>query len=90
MFLHDEIQLIPDELSLILGTKIEYNVFTGFEFQPSVRTAWNPIRITRFGRHSPGRFDYRTFRKRILRLIESSFLRRVSWYWKSDINSRSQ
>ncbi|MDH3256070.1 MAG: TonB-dependent receptor [Nitrospinota bacterium] len=42
LFLHDEIELIPDELSLILGTKIEYNVFTGFEFQPSVRTAWNP------------------------------------------------
>ena len=42
MFLHDEIQLIPKELSLILGIKGEYNVFTGFEFQPSVRTAWNP------------------------------------------------
>ncbi len=42
LFLHDEIQLIPEKLSLILGTKIEYNVFTGFEFQPSVRTAWNP------------------------------------------------
>ncbi len=42
LFLHDEIQLIPDELSLILGIKIENNSFTGFEFQPSVRTAWNP------------------------------------------------
>ena len=42
LFLHDEIQLIPDELSLILGVKAEYNVFTGMEFQPSVRTAWNP------------------------------------------------
>ena len=42
LFLHDEIQLIPKELSLILGTKIEHNVFTGFEFQPSIRTAWNP------------------------------------------------
>jgi iron complex outermembrane receptor protein len=42
LFLHDEIQLIPDELSLILGIKAEYNVFTGMEFQPSVRTAWNP------------------------------------------------
>jgi iron complex outermembrane receptor protein len=41
LFLHDEIQLMP-ELSLILGTKVEYNVFTGFEFQPNVRTAWNP------------------------------------------------
>jgi len=42
LFLHDEIQLIPEKLSLILGIKSEYNVFTGFEFQPSVRTAWNP------------------------------------------------
>lgn len=42
LFLHDEIQLIPEELSLILGIKSEYNVFTGFEFQPSVRMAWNP------------------------------------------------
>ena len=42
LFLHDEIELIPEELSLILGIKSEYNVFTGLEFQPSVRTAWNP------------------------------------------------
>jgi iron complex outermembrane receptor protein len=42
LFLHDEIQLIPKKLSLILGIKIEYNSFTDFEFQPSVRTAWNP------------------------------------------------
>ena len=42
LFLHDEIQLIPEELSLILGVKAEYNDFTDFEFQPSVRMAWNP------------------------------------------------
>ena len=42
LFLHDEIELIPEELNLILGIKSEYNVFTGLEFQPSVRTAWNP------------------------------------------------
>jgi len=42
LFLHDEIQLIPKKLSLILGIKIEYNSFTDFEYQPSVRTAWNP------------------------------------------------
>jgi len=34
--------LIPNTWSLILGSKVEYNVFTGVEFQPSVRTAWNP------------------------------------------------
>jgi len=42
MFLHDEIELIPEQLSLILGTKFEYNIFSGLEIQPSVRTAWNP------------------------------------------------
>jgi iron complex outermembrane receptor protein len=42
LFLHDEISLIPKKLSLILGLKTEYNSFTDFEFQPSVRTAWNP------------------------------------------------
>ena len=42
LFLHDEIQLIPDELSLILGSKFEHNVFSGLEIQPSVRMAWNP------------------------------------------------
>ncbi len=42
LFLHDEIELIPEQLSLILGTKFEYNVFSGLEIQPSVRTAWNP------------------------------------------------
>ena len=42
LFLHDEIKLIPDELSLILGSKFEYNVFSGLEIQPNVRVAWNP------------------------------------------------
>jgi iron complex outermembrane receptor protein len=42
LFLHDEIQLIPEELSLILGSKFEYNVFTGLEIQPNARVAWNP------------------------------------------------
>ena len=42
LFLHDEIELIPDELNLILGVKVEYNAFTDFEFQPSIRAAWNP------------------------------------------------
>ena len=42
IFLHDEIQLIPNELSLILGSKFEHNVFSGWEIQPSARVAWNP------------------------------------------------
>lgn len=39
-FLQDEIALLPEYLNLTLGTKIEHNDYTGFEFQPSVRLAW--------------------------------------------------
>lgn len=39
-FVQDEISLIEDELSLTLGTKLEHNGFTGFEFQPTARLAW--------------------------------------------------
>jgi iron complex outermembrane recepter protein len=39
-FIQDEIALSPDRLYLTLGTKLEHNNFTGFEFQPSVRVAW--------------------------------------------------
>jgi len=39
-FLQDEIALVKDRLHLTLGTKIEHNDYTGFEFQPSGRLAW--------------------------------------------------
>jgi len=42
VFIHDEISLIPDKLNLILGSKFEYNEFSGFEFQPNIRTVWTP------------------------------------------------
>src|SRR5262245_57323254 len=41
-FLQDEITLIPDEVRLTLGSKFEYNSFTGFEFQPTGRLIWTP------------------------------------------------
>jgi iron complex outermembrane receptor protein len=41
-FIQDEITLVPDHLQLTLGTKLEHNDFSGFEFQPSVRLAWTP------------------------------------------------
>ncbi len=41
-FIQDTIALIPDTLSLTLGAKIEHNDYTGFEFQPNARLAWNP------------------------------------------------
>lgn len=39
-FVQDEIALVPKRLHLILGTKLEHNDYTGFEFQPSVRVNW--------------------------------------------------
>jgi iron complex outermembrane recepter protein len=39
-FVNDEITL-SDSVKLILGSKLEYNSFTGIEIQPSARTLWN-------------------------------------------------
>jgi iron complex outermembrane receptor protein len=39
-FVQDEIALVKDRLTLTLGTKVEHNDYTGFEFQPSGRLAW--------------------------------------------------
>ncbi|MFP7755626.1 TonB-dependent receptor plug domain-containing protein [Thermodesulfobacteriota bacterium B35] len=39
-FLQDEIQLLPDTLRLILGSKFEHNDYTGFEVQPTARLVW--------------------------------------------------
>lgn len=39
-FVQDEIRIVDDELYLTVGTKVEHNDYTGFEFQPSVRLAW--------------------------------------------------
>jgi len=41
-FLHDEISLVPDRLSLILGSRFEHNDITGFEIQPNGRLLWTP------------------------------------------------
>jgi iron complex outermembrane recepter protein len=39
-FGQDEIALVRDRLHLTLGTKVEHNDYTGYEFQPSGRLAW--------------------------------------------------
>ncbi|HUS11549.1 MAG TPA: TonB-dependent receptor [Pyrinomonadaceae bacterium] len=39
-FVQDEIALVKDRLQLTIGTKIEHNPFTGFEYQPSGRLSW--------------------------------------------------
>jgi iron complex outermembrane recepter protein len=41
-FIQDEIAVIPNRLSVSLGTKIEHNDYTGFGLQPSARIAWTP------------------------------------------------
>ncbi len=39
-FLQDSLSLVPEELTLMLGSKLEYNELTHFEYQPSLRLAW--------------------------------------------------
>src|SRR5947207_13225011 len=42
-FVQDEITLTEDRLTLTLGTKLEHNDFSGFEYQPSARLS---LRLT--------------------------------------------
>jgi iron complex outermembrane receptor protein len=41
-FVQDEITLTPERVYLTVGTKLEHNDYTGFEFEPSIRMAWTP------------------------------------------------
>jgi iron complex outermembrane receptor protein len=41
-FAQDEIQLLPDRVSLTLGAKLVHSSFTGFDFEPSGRLLWTP------------------------------------------------
>jgi iron complex outermembrane recepter protein len=41
-FLQDDITVIQDTLHLIIGSKFEHNIYTGFEVQPSGRLIWTP------------------------------------------------
>lgn len=43
-FVQDEIALVPDQLQLLLGTKVEHNDFTGWEIQPTGRLLWTPTK----------------------------------------------
>jgi iron complex outermembrane recepter protein len=40
-FVQDEIAILPNKFSLTVGSKLEHNNYTGFEFQPSVRGLWS-------------------------------------------------
>jgi len=39
-FVQDEISLVKNKVILTLGSKFEYNDYTGFEFQPNARLLW--------------------------------------------------
>jgi iron complex outermembrane receptor protein len=41
-FVQDEIRLVPERLSLTLGSKFEHNDYSGFEAQPNARLMWTP------------------------------------------------
>ncbi len=41
-FMQSQVDLIPDRLRLTGGVKLEHNDFTGWEWQPSLRTLWTP------------------------------------------------
>ncbi len=41
-FLQDKISFYDDRLHLTIGSKLEHNTFSGFEFQPNARLGWTP------------------------------------------------
>jgi iron complex outermembrane recepter protein len=41
-FFQDEVALMPGKLYLTLGTKLEHNLYTGFNLMPSARLSWTP------------------------------------------------
>ena len=41
-FVQEELRLVPDKLSLTIGSKLEHNNYTGFEYQPSGRLLFTP------------------------------------------------
>jgi iron complex outermembrane recepter protein len=41
-FAYDDLTLIEDKISLVLGAQLEHNDYTDFEFQPTLRMIWTP------------------------------------------------
>jgi iron complex outermembrane recepter protein len=48
VFVQDDITIVDRRLKVMVGSKFEYNEFTGFEDQPGVRLAWTPDQIQAF------------------------------------------
>jgi iron complex outermembrane receptor protein len=62
-FVQYELPIVHDKLALTVGTKLEHNNFSGFEYQPSGRLLWTPtahqsfwVAVTRAVR-TPSRVD---------------------------------
>jgi iron complex outermembrane receptor protein len=43
-FAQYEVAIIPRQLRVLVGSKIEHNGYTGFEYQPQARTVWSPAK----------------------------------------------
>jgi iron complex outermembrane receptor protein len=43
-FLQDEIAIVPNKVSLTVGSKLEHNNYAGFEIQPNIRGLWTITR----------------------------------------------
>lgn len=41
-FIEDEIEVVPDRLSVTAGVRLEHNRYSGLEVQPSLRVIWRP------------------------------------------------
>lgn len=41
-FLQDKLEVIPDQLDVTLGSKLEHNDYTGFEVQPTAKFSYHP------------------------------------------------
>ena len=41
-FFQDEFSVSRDRLALIAGAKLEYNTFSGFDYEPDIRLLWTP------------------------------------------------
>ena len=38
-----KVDIVKERLSITVGSKLEHNSYTGFEYQPSVRALWSPV-----------------------------------------------
>ncbi len=44
LYAQDDITLVKERLRFTIGSKIEHNTYTGFEFQPNGRLTWTPTK----------------------------------------------